>query len=382
MPQPSTTTTAPSAAPSARRALELLGPSAGGIRTHVAELATRLAPHGWEALVAGPSGVMDGVGRLDAEVAVPASWSPLSLRRARRDLRTLLATTPVDVVHAHGLKAALVALGGRHRPPVVLTLHNLVDGTHGGWTARLLGPLEARIIRRVDHVIAISDDGVRRAAELRRADRCSRILPVSPVRRPDRPTAEVRAAYDIAPTAPMVVAVARLHPQKDLSTFVRAVARVRAGRPDVRAVIVGEGPEREAITAEIERAGLTGTVTLAGQRANPADEMAAADVVVMSSRWEAGPLVMVECLSLGRPFVSTAVGALTAMLVDGRDARVVAVGDDGALAAAIAGLLDDPAAAARMGEAGRHLVAPIVDGDALVAPVAEVYERLCPADRS
>jgi glycosyltransferase involved in cell wall biosynthesis len=156
---------------------------------------------------------------------------------------------------------------------------------------------------------------------------------------------------------------------------------VRAGRPDVRAVIVGEGPERDAITAEIERAGLTGTVTLAGQRANPADEMAAADVVVMSSRWEAGPLVMVECLSLGRPFVSTAVGALTAMLVDGRDARVVAVGDDGAMAAAIEGLLDDPAAAARIGEAGRRLVAPIVEGDALVTPVAEVYARLCRADR-
>jgi glycosyltransferase involved in cell wall biosynthesis len=378
MPQPSTTTSASMS----RRVVELLGPSAGGIRTHVAELAARLAPHGWEALVAGPTGVMDGVGRLDAAVAVPASWSPLALRRSRRDLGALLASTPVDVVHAHGLKAALVALGSRRRPPVALTLHNLVDGTHDGWKARLLGPLEARIIRRVDHVIAISDDGVRRAADLRLADRCTRILPVSPVRRPDRPAAEVRADYGIGPTAPMVVAVARLHPQKDLSTFVRAVARVRTTRPDVRAVIVGEGPERHAIAAEIERAGLADAVTLAGQRSNPADEMAAADVVVMSSRWEAGPLVMVESLSLGRPFVSTAVGALTAMLVDGRDARVVAVGDDGALAAAIAGLLDDPAAAARMGEAGRHLVAPIVDGVALVAPVAEVYERLCPADRS
>lgn len=365
-----------------RRVVELLGPSAGGIRTHVAELEARLAPHGWEALVAGPTGVMDGVGRLDAAVAVPASWSPLALRRARRDLRGLLASTPVDVVHAHGLKAALVALGSRRRPPVALTLHNLVDGTHDGWKARLLGPFEARIIRRVDHVIAISDDGVRRAADLRLADRCTRILPVSPVRRPDRPAAEVRADYGIGPTAPMVVAVARLHPQKDLSTFVRAVARVRTTRPDVRAVIVGEGPERHAIAAEIERAGLADAVTLAGQRSNPADEMAAADVVVMSSRWEAGPLVMVESLSLGRPFVSTAVGALTAMLVDGRDARVVAVGDDGAMAAAIDAVLDDPEAAARMGAAGRHLVAPLVEGDALVTPVVEVYEHLRSAVRS
>lgn len=372
------------AAPSrpTRRVLELLGPSAGGIRTHVTELAARLAPHGWSAIVAGPAGVMDGVGRLDAIVSVPSSWSPLALRRARRELLAVLASTPVEVVHAHGLKAALVVLGRRPRPPVVLTLHNLVDGTHAGWRARLLGPLEARIIRRVDHVIAISDDGARRAAALRAGATCSRVLPVSPVRRPDRRPDEVRAALDLGPTTPLVVVVARLHPQKDLPTFLRALDRVHAVRPEVRAVVVGEGPERASLVAEIERLGLGGVVTLAGQRPNPADEMAAASVVVMSSRWEAGPLVVVEALSLGRPLVTTSVGAYTALLADGRDARVVAVGDDVAMAAAIAELLDDPAAAARIGEAGRRLVTPLVDGDALVAPVIALYEQLASFDRS
>ena len=342
----------------------------------MAELATRLDGLGWSAIVAGPTGVMDGVGRLDASFAVPRSWNPVVLRRARRELRRLLARTPVDVVHAHGLKAALVALGARPRPPVVLTLHNLVRGTHAGWTARLLGPLEAHILRQVDHVIAISDDGARRAVSTGRAEVCTQVLPVSPVRGPGRGRAEVRAAYGISPTAPLVVVVARLHPQKDLPTFLRAVARLRADRPEVRAVIVGAGPERSALSAQIDRLGLDGAVTLAGQRPNPADEMAAADVVVMPSRWEAGPLVMTEALSLGRPFVTTEVGALTALLVDGRDARIVAVGDDASMATAIDALLADPAAAARMGESGRQLVAPLVEGDALVTPVVAVYERL------
>ncbi len=347
----------------------------------MAELATRLDDHGWSALVAGPAGVMDGVGRLDAAVAVPRSWSPLALRRARRELRRLLATAPVDVIPAPGLQAALVALGPRPRPPVALPLHNLVRGTHAGWMARLLDPLEARIVRRVDHVIAISDDGARRAASTGRAEACTRVLPVSPVRRPGRTAAEVRAGYGIASTAPLVVVVARLHPQKDLPTFLRAFARLHVERPEARAVIVGEGPERTALSAEIERLGRGGAVTLAGQRPTPADELAAADVVVMSSRWEAGPLVMTEALSLGRPFVTTDVGALTELLVAGRDARVVAVGDDAAMAAAIDELLADPAAAARMGESGRQLVAQLVEGDALVAPVVAVYERLATAVR-
>lgn len=358
-------------------ALELLGPSAGGIRAHVAELTRRVTESGWHGVVAGPAGVMDGLSTgLDAVVEVPSSWSPRALRRARRQLRAALAERGVDVIHAHGLKAALVAEGLTARPPVVLTVHNLVAGTQDGWRARVLRPLEARILRRADHVVVISADGVERVRHLHPAERWSEVLPVTALRTPGRSRSQVRADLGVGGEDPLIVVVARLHPQKDLPTFIRAVDRLQRTRPAARAVIVGDGPDRDALCAEITRRDLGTRVVLAGHRPNPADEMAAADVVVLASRWEAGPLVAVECLALGRPFVTTAVGAITARLVDGRDARIVPIGDDQAMASAIDALLADPAAAERMGAAGRLAIEPLTSGDALVSPIVDVYTRL------
>ena len=124
---------------------------------HVAELARRLAARGWTVATAGPAGVMNGVGSQERIVDVPSSWNPVALVRARRQLLAAFAQAAPDVVHAHGLKAGLVALAARrsHHPPVIVTVHNLVSGTHSGGAARLLGLVERAILRRADQVIVI-----------------------------------------------------------------------------------------------------------------------------------------------------------------------------------------------------------------------------------
>ena len=63
--------------------VELLGPSAGGIRRHVASLARGLRERGWNPIVAGPAGVMDGIGPQDATVPIPTGLSATDMRRAR-----------------------------------------------------------------------------------------------------------------------------------------------------------------------------------------------------------------------------------------------------------------------------------------------------------
>ena len=269
----------------AGRVLQVLGPSTGGIRVHVGELTRRLRDRGWVVDVAGPAGVMDGAGDQTAEVAVPSSWNPRAIRRVRGQLRSLLggpgATDVPDVVHVHGLKAALVVLTIRRRPPVVLTVHNLVAGTQEGAARRLLGRVEGAIVRRVDEVIVISPEIGDRIADLQPADRRHDVLPVSPRREPTTDRAGVRASYGIAADAPLVVIVARHHPQKDLPMFLEAMAAVHDRVPDVRAVMVGDGPERDALTSERHRRSLDDVVVIAGHRPNPIDEMQAADVVAV-----------------------------------------------------------------------------------------------------
>ncbi len=360
---------------------ELLGPSTGGIRAHVGELSRRLAERGWVVSVVGPSHVMDGAGQQNGVVEVPISWSLVALVRARRQLRSQLGSAPADVIHAHGLKAALVVLtihrrGRRPRPPMVLTVHNLVTGTRHSLSARLLSRAERGIIRRADHVVVISDEIDHRLAGLVADDRRTFVLPVSPTRHVGRSRDEVRAEYGIPESAPMITIVARHHVQKDLPMFVRAFAQVVALMPSARAVIVGDGPERRAIEAEVDRLGLGQSVAVAGHRPNPVDEMSAADVVALSSRWEGSPLAVAECLSLGRPLVTTAVGTVMRHLTDAVNARVVAVGDEPAFSEALLDVLGNPDAAAAMGQAGQRLAANTFDPEHLVDGVEAIYRNL------
>lgn len=362
------------------RVLELLGPSTGGIRRHVAELTRRLPDHDVTPTAAGPAGVMDGLGIEADTIAVPAMWDVVGLVRARRRFRQLCVD--VDLVHVHGLKAAMVAVTARVDVPLVLTVHNLVSGTQPTPVRQLLRRVETWIVRHVDHLVVISDEIDRRFADVLPADRRTFVLPVSPPRRRTRESADVRASHGIAVDAPLVTIVARYHRQKNLPMFLDAFAEVRNRLPGVRALMVGDGPERESLERRRDELGLTTAVVMLGVCPNPADEMCAADVVALSSDWEGSPIVVAECLSLGRPLVSTAVGTVSRHLVDGVSARVTPVGDVAAFADALVDVLEHPQRAAELAAAGHEVALRTFDPDVLTAAVAAIYSRVAPRPTS
>lgn len=353
--------------------LELLGPSTGGMRQHVAQLVRSLPAAGWRARVAAPPGVGAGasLGAV-AEVPVPSGPSPLGLLRARAALAPL--TEGVELIHAHGLKAGWAAALSGTGVPVVVTVHNLVlDEGAERWRG-MLRRLEGWLPARVDGVIAVSE-GI--------ADRFGgpsaslwMVAPAGPPPIPSRPSAEVRRSLGVAPGAPLVVSVARLHPQKDLPTLIDVAALLRASVPDVRVVVVGEGPLEHTLQTSIDARGLHDTVVLAGPRANAADELAAADAVLVTSLWESGPLVASEALMLGRPLISTPVGFVPRLVTDGESGRLAPVGDAAALAAAVEDVLRDPSGSAAMAAVGQRRAEELLGPDRLVAEVASVYDAV------
>lgn len=356
------------------RVLQVLGPSAGGIRRHVAALVEGLGERGWASRVAGPAGVMDGIGPQDHVVPITGALSPTAVLRARRALAA--AVGDADVVHAHGLKAGWLASTVRGARPLVVTVHNLVLDEAKGRSAALLRVLEGRLPRRVDRLVAVSPQIAERFADVRGGDRVEVVQPVGPPPRPQRSRDQVRADLDVPPGAPLVVSVARLHPQKDLPTLVRAAAELRGRFPDLVVAVVGEGPEEGALRDLIAGLDLDGTVRLVGTRPQVADELAAADVVVLSSLWEGSPLVVAETLELGRPMVSTPVGFVPELIEDGVSGRLVAVGDPGALAATLAEVLADPTAASALGQAGRERVRQVLGPGRLVGDLVAVYDEV------
>jgi glycosyltransferase involved in cell wall biosynthesis len=283
-----------------------------------------------------------------------------------------------DVVHAHGVRAgavAAVAIGLTRRtarPALVVTMHNAPPA--GRAASGLHGVLERVCTRRADQVLCASADLAARL-QTRRAAVVEQIDVAAPPRR--APTAaEAAAARDELSAAgrPVVLAVGRLAPQKGLDVLLAAATRWRHRDPRPVTVIVGDGPLAGPLRAQAARQA-DGDIRLLGARDDVPALLAAADVVVVPSRWEARALIVQEAMQAGRPIVASRVGGIPDLA--GEDgALLVAPGDPAELAAAVTAVLDDPATAARLGSAARARAASFPSPEDALAAMLARYGRL------
>jgi len=141
---------------------------------------------------------------------------------------------------------------------------------------------------------------------------------------------------------PVILGVGELSERKDFATLVRAFARLRPRRP-CRLVILGEGRRRGELERLAADLGVANDVSLPGFAPNPYPYMARAAAFALTSRWEGLGIVLVEALALGTPVVACdCPSGPREVLADGRHGPLVPVGDDVALAEALAGLLAHP----------------------------------------
>jgi glycosyltransferase involved in cell wall biosynthesis len=331
-----------------RRVLLVLATSTGGVGRHVRSLAAGLQERGAGVLVAGPASTQE-VFDFPAYAVVDIGSTPNPIRDGAAVLALRRLAARVDIVHAHGLRAAALAPAVT---PLVSTWHNaLLTQT------RIGAVLERHAARRATVTLAASDDLVRRA--LARGGRDVRLGPV--------------AAPPLVPTGrdpglgrPLVLAVGRLHPQKGYDVLVEALPLLG----DAVVAVAGDGPLR----AELERQ--APTVRWLGRRNDVADLYAAADVVVLPSRWEARSLTAQEALRAGRPLVAADVGGMASLVRDG--AVLVPPGDPAALGTAVRRLLDHPEEAAAVAARGAAVSGDWPEESDTIAQVAALYAELLP----
>ena len=145
----------------------------------------------------------------------------------------------------------------------------------------------------------------------------------------------------------MALVVARHEYQKGIDLAVRAMAGVLAASPDARLLIAGrEGNATDALEQLVRTERLTGAVTFLGARDDVADLIAAADALVVPSRWEGFPGTVLEGMAIGCPIVAVRVPGMDEALGAEQSALVVAPEDSRALAEAVRAVFADPAAAA------------------------------------
>ena len=173
---------------------------------------------------------------------------------------------------------------------------------------------------------------------------------------PTRPREEVRAELGLAPNGVAAMTIARLDARKKGQDVLLAAARdVHAAAPRTRIVLVGDGPDRtrlEMMAADLPEGARP---VFAGFRRDLADMLNAADMLVIPSRWESVPKILLEAMWTKRPVVATRVGDIEEILTD-EAGRLVPPNDPPALAEAISELARDPDLRARLGAAGRSLI--------------------------
>ena len=160
----------------------------------------------------------------------------------------------------------------------------------------------------------------------------------------DRAAAPVDHPWLSDSRVPVVLSAGRLVPQKDHSTLLMAFAEVVRSRP-ARLIILGEGPDRERLTALARELGIADLADFPGFVHNPYSYMSRASVFALSSVTEGLPTVLIEAMACGTPVVSTdCPSGPGEILEDGRWGRLVPVGDWQSLSKAILDTLDSPPA--------------------------------------
>ena len=304
---------------------------------------------------------------------------PRADAQAVRELADQLRAGRFDLVHTHAGRAGALGRVAARRAGVRAVVHTL----HGFPFNEFQSPpvrytlltIERRLGRITDYFLTDGTFVASQAVRLRIAppDRIRALIsPIDPV--PPVSTAARRLArrrLGIPDGAKVIGTASRLAVQKAPLDMVRAFAGL--GRPDAYMVWLGDGELRGETERLIERTGVAGRFLLLGDRSDVAELLPAFDVCAISSLWEGLPCTVVEAMTCGVPVVATAVNSVPEVVIPGRTGLLARPADPASLSRALAFMLDNPAAAARMAAAARRNIGEQFSSDALGQELSDAY---------
>lgn len=310
------------------------------------------------------------VGYLPELVETGTHWAQIV--RAAFSLRRLIRRARPDVIHANGVKAALVAVLATTLSPVpVVWLKH--DFSWDGWLASLIG-------RRCREIVGVST-AVTETFSAHLRNRVNVVPLAIPERRIDRLSARRLVEQAISPVgqaSEIILLVGRVDPLKGQRDAVGIAPAVLRHRPNAVFVFVGSHSDdyplfREELEELVGHLGLTNSVRMLGYRRDAVELMAGSDIVLIPSRVEGASLVAIEAMAVGSPVVGYAVGGLPEVIGD--CGILVHPGDRDALADGVVQALGDDALRARLGACGRQRASSVFSIERLVEAMKRRYRE-------
>ncbi|MGC7846111.1 glycosyltransferase family 4 protein [Desulforudis sp. 1088] len=363
------------------------------MRNHVLALAECASRSGFRVYAACPTEEMahklERAGAAVFTIPLAGELSPVADWRCVGMLSTFIRQYGVNLVHAHGSKAALVGRMAARltKTRCVFTVHNSIFYEHWPtWKNRLFARIERWLAGYTDSIITVSDALKRELAEVQGVPAGKVTVIHNGIRlsffKPDREARQrVRSELGIADEETVIGTVARFAVQKGLKYLIQAAAMLNAeGFTRTRLVIVGDGPLRPELEEEASRCGVE--AIMPGYRNDIPAVLSAFDLFALPSITEGLPLIVLEAMATGLPVVATSVGGVPEAVAHGTTGLLVPPGDAGALAGGLAMLLQHPETAGRFGTAGRERAAREFSEEQMLTRTISVYNELLSAQRS
>ncbi len=313
-----------------------------------------------------------------------ASFSnPLGGRNLGR-MVSLLRDNRVEILHTHGGVAGFYGRRAARKAKTPVVIHTL-HGIHylhyrNPFLVRAYTILERRFSSFTDAVIVVSEADRRVALEKRIAPAAKIVLIKNGIDFskfvPARDQEQKKRDLGFEGSQPLIGTIARLHRQKGLEFFLRAVTLVRDRFPEVRAIVAGGGELRERLEKMSGRLGLEENVVFLGERSDIPDLLSILEVFVLPSLWEGLPYALVEAAAMAKPIVATDINGVREVIRDGETGLLVPPGDPAALAGAISGLLLDKGRAGRLGVEARERIPAQFEISRMISEIQSLYLRI------
>lgn len=358
--------------------LHVLEAMEGGTRRHVCDLLPQLSARGYSVALAtsfrrNPA-LRDDITPALASCGIPVhelpmrrAIAPLADARAALRLSRLVRTLNPDILHTHSAKAGILGrlTGAAHGIPVVHTPHAFPFLMEGGRCKKGLYRFFERLAQPTTAaLIAVSQEEARAAREIGFPPGRIHHIP-NGIGTPPQPP----------PATPPLQAIAffgRLSRQKGVDLLLRAVANL-----DIETHIHGRGEDEAALRRQCQSRGLGQRVRFMGEcpQSDITARMRDYPMIVIPSRWEGCPYVVLDAFAAGVPVLATRVGGIPDLIQDGANGTLIPAEDVPALSAAIAALLQSPTrrrgiATAAQQSLSRHTLTAMADS------IERVYHKV------
>ena len=187
----------------------------------------------------------------------------------------------------------------------------------------------------------------------------------------------LKKQFDLPPQAIVCTGIGRLVPQKGFDLLIEAFAKIALQIPDVYCLIIGEGDDKEKLTAQIRLAGLEARIRLIGyqDRSKAMSILKSSDIFVMPSRYEGTPIALLEAAALRRPILAACAGGIPELVTHEQHAYLVPTNDPEALAQGFLKLTLDSDFARRLGQNAQQRAREQFNPESQVNETWAAYEK-------